>query len=184
MRRLPPIALPPDGFSSPIPGRTSWRTIFHVCSASPITRYTVTDPTELRKLFTKVRRHSYALNDQEFITGSTGIAAPVWNNEGEVVAALNLGTLTIRFLEKRELLILMVREAAFQLSCAIGCRSRARGCLYALVFGDTQARRAGRWSKQGHLTGRHMVVMTQGSGTAPRTPWPPRRDGVPCGEGS
>jgi IclR family transcriptional regulator, pca regulon regulatory protein len=86
------------------------------------TRYTVTDPDELRRLLVKVRRDGYALNDQEFVTGSTGIAAPVWNSKGEVIAALNLGTLTSRFLERRELLILMVREAAFQLSRAMDWR--------------------------------------------------------------
>lgn len=84
------------------------------------TRYTVVDATELRRLLIKVRHDGYALNDQEFITGSTGIAAPVWNNEGEVIAALNLGTLTSRFMERRELLILMVRDAAFRLSRAMG----------------------------------------------------------------
>ena len=80
------------------------------------TRYTVTDPDELRRLLVKVRRDGYALNDQEFVTGSTGIAAPVWNSKGEVIAALNLGTLTSRFLERRELLILMVRETPLNLA--------------------------------------------------------------------
>lgn len=86
------------------------------------TRFTITNPDDLRRLLEKVRRDGYALNDQEFVTGSTGIAAPVWNREGKVIAALNLGTLTTRFMEKRELLILMVREAAYQLSRVMGYR--------------------------------------------------------------
>ncbi len=86
------------------------------------TRYTITDPAELRRLLAKVRLDGYAVNDQEFITGSTGIAAPICNSEGTVIAALNLGTLTSRFVARRELLILMVREAAFEISRAMGYR--------------------------------------------------------------
>jgi DNA-binding IclR family transcriptional regulator len=57
------------------------------------------------------------------VTGSTGIAAPIRNHEGHVVAALNLGTPTSRFVEKRELLILMVRSVAHDISRAMGYRN-------------------------------------------------------------
>ena len=87
------------------------------------TPYTITDPVRLRSLLDQIRRDGYAINDQEFITGSTGIAAPVWDRGGTVVAALNLGTVTPRFAARRELLILMVREAALQISRAIGYRT-------------------------------------------------------------
>ncbi|MBP1849241.1 IclR family transcriptional regulator [Rhizobium halophytocola] len=84
------------------------------------TRYTITDPDALRNVLKKARRDGYALNDQEFITGSTGIAAPIFDEKGAVVAALNLGTLTTRYLEKQDLLILMVRDAAHKVSKALG----------------------------------------------------------------
>jgi DNA-binding IclR family transcriptional regulator len=88
------------------------------------TRYTVTDPQRLRSLLEKIRHDGYALNDQEFVTGSTGIAAPIRDRLGNVIAALNLGTLTSRFLERRELLILMVRSAAHEISRALGYQGK------------------------------------------------------------
>jgi IclR family transcriptional regulator, pca regulon regulatory protein len=84
------------------------------------TRYTVTDIDQIRELLGKVRRDGYAINDQEFITGSTGIAAPVFDGTGNVVAALNLGTLTSRYIERREALLLMLRSAADRISRALG----------------------------------------------------------------
>jgi len=91
------------------------------------TRYTVCDREQLRRLLVKVRQDGYALNDQEFVTGSTGIAAPVRDREGNVVAALNLGTLTSRFSERRELLILMVRSFAHDISRAFGFQATTGG---------------------------------------------------------
>lgn len=84
------------------------------------TRYTVTDVRQIRELLAKVRRDGYAINDQEFITGSTGIAAPVFDGTGNVVAALNLGTLTSRYIERQEALLLMLRSAADRISRALG----------------------------------------------------------------
>ena len=42
---------------------------------------------------------------------------------GEVVAALNLGTLTVRFLPRREQIILWVRSAADTLSRKLGYKT-------------------------------------------------------------
>lgn len=86
------------------------------------TRYTVTDVDRIREMLVKIRRDGYALNDQEFITGSTGLAAPVFDTHGAVVAALNLGMPTIRYVERRETLLLMVRSAADEISRALGYR--------------------------------------------------------------
>lgn len=86
------------------------------------TRYTITDVKQVRDLLARVRRDGYAINDQEFVTGSTGIAAPLFNAQGDVVAAINLGTLTSRYVERREELLLMLRSAADQISRALGYR--------------------------------------------------------------
>jgi len=86
------------------------------------TRYTVTDIERIREMLVKVRRDGYALNDQEFVTGSTGIAAPIFDGSGEVVAALNLGVPTVRYNERREGFLLMVRSAADDISRALGYR--------------------------------------------------------------
>lgn len=86
------------------------------------TRYTITDIKQVRELLARVRRDGYAINDQEFVTGSTGIAAPLFDAQGDVVAAINLGTLTSRYVERREELLLMLRSAADQISRALGYR--------------------------------------------------------------
>ncbi|WP_245437451.1 MULTISPECIES: IclR family transcriptional regulator [Neorhizobium] len=86
------------------------------------TRYTVTDIERIREMLVKIRRDGYALNDQEFVTGSTGIAAPIFDGNGAVVAALNLGVPTVRYNEQREGFLLMVRSAADDISRALGYR--------------------------------------------------------------
>lgn len=89
------------------------------------TRYTVTDINQIHDLLARVRRDGYAINDQEFVTGSTGVAAPVFEASGAVVAALNLGAPTTRYVERREALLLAVRSAADGISRALGYRRSA-----------------------------------------------------------
>jgi len=86
------------------------------------TRYTVTDLDGIRDMLVRIRRDGYALNNEEFVTGSTGLAAPIHDAGGSVVAALNLGMPTIRYVERRETLLLMVRSAADDISRALGYR--------------------------------------------------------------
>jgi DNA-binding IclR family transcriptional regulator len=84
------------------------------------TPFTITDPVRLRELLMQVRTEGVAVNDQEYIAGSSGIAAPVRDREGAVVAALNLGTLTVRFHERREEIVAAVKDAAAQVSRRFG----------------------------------------------------------------
>lgn len=87
------------------------------------TRYTLTNRDQIRKMLAKVRRDGYAINDQEFITGSTGVAAPLFDAHGHVIAAVNLGAPTSRYLARREELLLMLRDTADQISNALGSLS-------------------------------------------------------------
>ncbi|QND45463.1 IclR family transcriptional regulator (plasmid) [Rhizobium lusitanum] len=84
------------------------------------TPYTNTNLQEIRDILVKVRLDGYAVNDQEFVTGSTGIAMPVFDAAGHVVAALNLGTLTSRYIERREALLSMLRKTADDISRSLG----------------------------------------------------------------
>jgi IclR family transcriptional regulator, pca regulon regulatory protein len=86
------------------------------------TPFTVTDPARLREILAQVREEGVAINDQEFIAGSSGIAAPVRDREGQVAAALNLGTLTVRFHARRGEIIAAVKEAAGQVDRRFGYR--------------------------------------------------------------
>lgn len=88
------------------------------------TPYTITNVQEIRNILIKVRQDGYAINDQEFVTGSTGIAMPVFDATGNVVAALNLGTLTSRYFERHEALLSMLRKASDDISRSLGYRMK------------------------------------------------------------
>ncbi|KAA6488489.1 IclR family transcriptional regulator [Agrobacterium sp. ICMP 7243] len=86
------------------------------------TPYTITNVQEIRNILIKVRQDGYAINDQEFVTGSTGIAMPVFDVTGNVAAALNLGTLTSRYIERHEALLSMLRKTSADISRSLGYR--------------------------------------------------------------
>lgn len=89
-------------------------------SLVPQTPYTVTDKAALAAILANVRRDGYAISDQEMVLGGSGVAAPVWNRAGQVVAALNLGVVAPRFAEGRERMIAGVVGAARLLSARFG----------------------------------------------------------------
>ena len=77
-----------------------------------VTRHTVTDPAEVRKLIEKARKQGFAEIRDANVEGAAGVSAPVFGAAGEVVAALNLGAPTWRYEESRERLIgIVCREA-------------------------------------------------------------------------
>jgi len=88
------------------------------------TPYTITNLQEIRDILAKVRQDGYAVNDQEFVTGSTGIATPVFDASGKVVATLNLGILTSRYAARREAILLMLRNTTDEISRSLGYRAR------------------------------------------------------------
>jgi DNA-binding IclR family transcriptional regulator len=55
-----------------------------------ITPFSTTDPKALRKKVLAVRTDGYALNDSEYVVGVVGVAVPIKNDAGDVVAALTL----------------------------------------------------------------------------------------------
>jgi DNA-binding IclR family transcriptional regulator len=52
------------------------------------TEYTITDPAELRKHLQGVREEGYAICFEEEELGYNGVGVPVWNPQGQVIAAL------------------------------------------------------------------------------------------------
>jgi IclR family acetate operon transcriptional repressor len=55
-----------------------------------VTPFSTTDPKVLRRKVLAVRTDGYALNDSEYVVGVVGVAVPVKNGDGDVVAALTL----------------------------------------------------------------------------------------------
>lgn len=86
------------------------------------TPITVIDGAAIRRILAEVAVQGFAINDQEFVHGSTGIAAPVRDHDGNVIAALNLGTLTARFQLRGAEFIAAVKDSAAEISRRIGYR--------------------------------------------------------------
>lgn len=59
---------------------------------SPPTVRTLASEPELRAVLDQVRRQGWALTDQELTSGLRSVAAPVLNQDGKVVAAVNVST--------------------------------------------------------------------------------------------
>ncbi|MDT0330143.1 IclR family transcriptional regulator domain-containing protein [Nocardiopsis lambiniae] len=55
-----------------------------------LTRFTVTDPQELRAELRRVRERGYAIVDQELEEGLRSLAAPIRDTTGKVIAAANV----------------------------------------------------------------------------------------------
>lgn len=59
-------------------------------SLEPLTRFTITEPDELRAEILRVREQGYAIVDQELEEGLRSLAAPVRDGSGKVIAAANV----------------------------------------------------------------------------------------------
>ena len=86
----------------------------------PMTERTVTNRTKLKKELGKIRRTGIAISVGEAIPGAAGIAAPIFNTDGTVAAALLIGAPVDRFQKKVASLRELVRKAAAQASGVLG----------------------------------------------------------------
>lgn len=78
---------------------------------------------ELRDALDIVRRDGYAVDDQEFLTGLRCVAAVVYNDQAEALAAISVSGLASRVAPERvPELGRLVRETARDLSLALGGR--------------------------------------------------------------
>ncbi len=80
------------------------------------TPHTITSPQRLREELAQVRRQGYALSRQEGLLGACGLAVPVVNASGKVVAGLGLAVPLARFTERNiRRWLPLLRAAADQL---------------------------------------------------------------------
>jgi IclR family acetate operon transcriptional repressor len=85
-----------------------------------ITERTTTDRTVLKALIARARRQGYAEVRDTNSAGVSGVSAPVFGSNGEIVAGLNLGAPSWRFPKVRTNLIRMVKRCAAELSTRLG----------------------------------------------------------------
>jgi IclR family transcriptional regulator, pca regulon regulatory protein len=83
-----------------------------------LTPLTVIDPARLKMLIAQAREVGYAVNDQEMELGLRSIAVPITARNGVVVAALNIGSSSVKttHVEMEKNFLPVLREAACKIS--------------------------------------------------------------------
>lgn len=84
-------------------GKAPWKAYTHK---------TVTDAKRLREIIAEVRAAGYAVVDEEFAVGGTGIAVPIFGPGGNVLAVLDIGCVTNRFEDKKAHIIQSLMTAS------------------------------------------------------------------------
>lgn len=84
----------------------------------PVTRYTITDRGELLAHLEHVRQQGYATTVEESILGVFGVAAPIRNQHGHVVAAVCIAGRKASLLERRREVITTAEAISRSISSA------------------------------------------------------------------
>ena len=86
-----------------------------------LTEKTIVDPIALRKELSQIREQGYSISNGEWILDASGIAAPIFDRDGVITAALTISGPTQRFTE--EIIpeyIECIRRAAADISAGLG----------------------------------------------------------------
>jgi DNA-binding IclR family transcriptional regulator len=91
--------------------------VIATCGLSRVYRNTITDPLALRAHLSAIREAGYATSVEETNEGAAGVAAPILNDEGLIVAALGIAGPLARF-GKDDLprMIALAREGASEVA--------------------------------------------------------------------
>jgi DNA-binding IclR family transcriptional regulator len=100
---------------------TGWRASYlRRTKLAPLTAKTVRSKRELGRLLEAARRNRLATSYEETIEGVVGIAAPIFDKSGEVLAGLVIGVPMARALPRIEALELQVSGTAVEISRLMG----------------------------------------------------------------
>lgn len=93
---------------------------------SPLTEHTITKAELLKEELKKIRRQGYAVSREEVDLGAAAVAAPIFDQHGQITAGLTVvGPLYRMQPKKLEMLIDRVRAAARAITAKIGGRDWA-----------------------------------------------------------
>ncbi|MFC7365660.1 IclR family transcriptional regulator [Bhargavaea changchunensis] len=84
------------------------------------TRNTITDPDELKRAAESYRNEGFVIDDEEGEQGIYCIAAPIFDESGKIIAALSCAGGKDRILEKHQLVIDEITDAAKRISITQG----------------------------------------------------------------
>lgn len=88
----------------------------------PFNELTPTTESAVRAALEKIRADGYGTIVDEYATGGAGIAAPIRNAEGKVVAVIDVATVTARYEHRRDEMLAAVLEGAARISARLGYR--------------------------------------------------------------
>jgi IclR family transcriptional regulator, pca regulon regulatory protein len=95
---------------------------FATAPLRPLTPQTITRPTDLRRVLAEVRQRGWAFSDQESEVGVRTVAAPLYNHNNQIDAALNISAhaarVSMRELKRRFLPVVL--DGARRISRALG----------------------------------------------------------------
>jgi len=92
-------------------------------SIKKITPNTVTNKRKLMQILAEMKEKGYAIDHEEAIQGIICVAAPIFDHKGDVRYSLSTVGPAIRMTEdKIKELIIIMKEAAYEISCRIGYR--------------------------------------------------------------
>lgn len=89
------------------------------CSFEPLTDRTITEPAAFRERLAQIRANGWAVNLEERFIGAVGIAVPILG-AGEVIGALNVGTVTARFRRRQRDIVAALQAGATAIAERIG----------------------------------------------------------------
>lgn len=90
--------------------------------AHPLTSNTITDSDQLRSQLVQARLNGYAMDDGEIEAGLICVAAPVYDMNRKVVAAVSISGPDYRMREDQEVMIREARQTAHNISRLLGYR--------------------------------------------------------------
>ena len=89
--------------------------------ALPLTENTITDPQRLRSELVQARLRGYAMDEGEIETGLICVAAPIYDMNHRVAAAVSVSGPDYRMQEDQDFMIREVRQTAENISRLLGC---------------------------------------------------------------
>lgn len=91
-------------------------------AARPLTANTITDPDQLRQALALARKRGFAVDDGEIEEGLSCVAAPIYDMNQRVAAAVSISGPTYRMEEDWEMMIREVCQTAANISRLLGHR--------------------------------------------------------------
>ena len=87
----------------------------------PITEFTLFDPELLRKNLLTVRENGYALDEQELELGVRAVAAPIFDHQNKIIAALSIpGPLSRMSVERIQEITPLLLQTTREISLRLG----------------------------------------------------------------